>query len=45
VMDLTITRQARTDETKLQESGGGEMGNKSIIPYGLYMAQGSREPI
>lgn len=40
VMDLTITRQARTDETKLQESGGGEMGNKSIIPYGLYMAQG-----
>lgn len=38
--ELTITRQARTKDEKLKESGGTEMGKKSIIPYGLYKAEG-----
>lgn len=37
--DITITRQARTDETRM-ETGETEMGRKSIIPYGLYTAEG-----
>lgn len=37
--DVTITRQARTTEAK-QETGETEMGRKSIVPYGLYRADG-----
>ena len=39
IEDLTITRQARTTEDR-QETGGTEMGRKSIIPYALYRAEG-----
>ena len=37
--DITITRQARTTEAK-QDTGETEMGRKSIVPYGLYRADG-----
>lgn len=37
--DITITRQAKTTETR-QELGQTEMGKKSIVPYGLYRAEG-----
>lgn len=37
--DITITRQARTTKDR-QESGKTEMGKKSIVPYGLYRAEG-----
>lgn len=37
--DITITRQARTTEER-KETGDTEMGNKSIIPYALYRAEG-----
>lgn len=37
--DVTITRQARTTE-KRTESGQTEIGRKTIIPYGLYRAEG-----
>lgn len=37
--EITITRQARTTEDR-QESGDTEMGNKHIIPYALYKAEG-----
>ena len=33
--DITITRQARTNE-----SDSATMGRKSIVPYGLYRADG-----
>lgn len=36
---ITITRQARTTETR-KETGDTEMGQKSIIPYALYRAEG-----
>lgn len=39
VQELTITRMARTTEERT-ESGETEMGRKSIIPYGLYRAEG-----
>ena len=39
IEDVTITRQARTTEDR-QETGGTEMGRKSIIPYALYRAEG-----
>lgn len=39
VQDITITRQARTDEKRM-ESGETEIGKKSIVPYGLYKAEG-----
>jgi CRISPR-associated protein Csd2 len=39
VQDITITRQARAND-KRQESGDTEMGRKSIVPYGLYKAEG-----
>lgn len=39
VQDITITRQAKTDEKRM-ESGDTEMGKKSIVPYGLYKAEG-----
>lgn len=37
--DITITRQARTTEDK-RDTGETEMGRKSIVPYGLYSADG-----
>ena len=37
--DITITRQARTIEDK-RDTGETEMGRKSIVPYGLYRADG-----
>lgn len=37
--DITITRQAKTDEKRM-EGGDTEMGKKSIVPYGLYKAEG-----
>lgn len=39
IEDITITRQARTTEERT-ETGMTEMGRKSIIPYGLYRAEG-----
>lgn len=39
ILDVTITRQARTTETR-QESGNTEMGRKNVIPYALYQAEG-----
>lgn len=39
VNNVTITRQAKTDE-KRAKKGDTEMGNKSIIPYGLYRMDG-----
>lgn len=37
--DVTITRQARTTEERM-ESGETEMGKKNIVPYGLYKVEG-----
>ena len=39
IQDVTITRQARTTDTRT-ESGDTEMGRKSVIPYALYRAEG-----
>lgn len=39
IQDITITRQARTSEDRM-ETGETEMGRKSIIPYALYRAEG-----
>lgn len=39
VQDVTITRQARTTDDRM-ETGSTEMGKKSIIPYALYRAEG-----
>ncbi len=39
IQEVTITRQARTTETRA-ETGETEMGRKSIIPYALYRAEG-----
>ncbi len=39
IQDITITRQARTTNDRM-ETGSTEMGKKSIIPYGLYRAEG-----
>lgn len=39
IQDVTITRQARTTEERT-ETGGTEMGRKSMIPYALYRAEG-----
>lgn len=39
IQDVTITRQARTTEER-KETGETEMGRKSVIPYGLYRAEG-----
>lgn len=38
--DLTITRQAKTTIDRQAASGTSEMGKKSIVPYGLYRAEG-----
>ena len=37
--DVTITRQARTTK-EATATGDTEMGRKSIVPYGLYRAEG-----
>lgn len=37
--DITITRQARTTEERMK-TGETEIGKKSIVPYGLYKAEG-----
>ena len=37
--ELTITRQIQTKE-KVREKNEGTMGRKSIVPYGLYRADG-----
>lgn len=39
IQDITITRQAKTTVTRA-ETGGSEMGRKSIIPYALYRSEG-----
>ncbi len=39
IEDITITRQARTTESRT-ETGTTEMGRKSIIPYALYRSEG-----
>lgn len=39
IEEVTITRQARTTEER-SKSGDTEMGNKSIVPYALYRAEG-----
>ncbi len=39
IQDVTITRQARTTEERVA-TGNTEMGRKSMIPYGLYRAEG-----
>lgn len=39
IQDITITRKARTTVERT-ETGENEMGNKSIVPYGLYRADG-----
>lgn len=39
VQEITITRQARTTESRA-ESGDTEMGRKSIIPYALFRLEG-----
>jgi len=43
-LDLTITRQARTTEERM-ETGATEMGRKPIVPYGLYRAHGFYNPL
>lgn len=40
ILDVTITRQAKTTEDRKSKSGDTEMGRKSIIPYALYRAEG-----
>lgn len=37
--EITITRQSRTTEDR-KETGETEMGKKSVVPYGLYRAEG-----
>lgn len=37
--EISITRQARTTEDR-KETGDTEMGNKYIVPYALYSAEG-----
>lgn len=39
IQDVTITRQARTNEER-SKTGETEMGRKSVIPYALYRAEG-----
>lgn len=38
VEDVTITRMARTKEDEKEQYG--QMGKKSVVPYGLYRAEG-----
>ena len=43
-LDITITRQARTTEERM-ETGSTEIGRKSVLPYGLYRAHGFFNPL
>lgn len=43
-IDVTITRQARTTEERM-ETGSTEIGRKSVLPYGLYRAHGFFNPM
>lgn len=43
-IDVTITRQARTTEERM-ETGSTEIGRKSVLPYGLYRAHGFFNPL
>lgn len=43
-LDITITRQARTTEERM-ETGTTEIGRKSVLPYGLYRAHGFFNPL
>ena len=38
--DIAITRQAKTTEDRQAAGGTSEMGKKSLVPYGLYRAEG-----
>lgn len=40
IQDVTITRQAKTNEARSEKGGDSEMGKKSIIPYAAYRAEG-----
>ncbi len=40
IQDVTITRQAKTNEERKKKSGDTEFGRKSIVPYALYRAEG-----
>ena len=40
IQDITITRQAKTTRERAEKKGNSEMGNKYVIPYALYMAEG-----
>lgn len=42
-LDITITRQAKTTEDRM-ETGTTEMGRKPLVPYGLYRAHGYFNP-
>ena len=37
---VTITRQAKTNSDRAEKGGDTEMGNKSLVPYGLYRMSG-----
>ncbi|EKP95536.1 CRISPR-associated protein, Csd2 family [Thermaerobacter subterraneus DSM 13965] len=43
-LDLTITRQARTNTVRMGKKGNAEMGRKPVVPYGLYRAHGYFNP-
>jgi len=38
--EITITRQAKTTEDRQKKDGNTEIGNKHIVPYALYKAEG-----
>lgn len=40
IQEITITRQAKTNEKRQAASGNTEMGRKSLVSYGLYRAEG-----
>ena len=42
--EVTITRVAKTTEARSEMEGTTEMGRKSMIPYGLYVAHGFVSP-
>jgi len=42
--EVTITRVAKTTETRAEMEGTTEMGRKYMIPYGLYLAHGFVSP-
>jgi CRISPR-associated protein Csd2 len=41
---VTITRVAKTTEARAEMEGTTEIGRKSMIPYGLYVAHGFLSP-